>query len=195
MIKNCLILLSCLALSACGYTFQGGGSVLPPDIKVIAIPMVQNASTESSLTTTVTEALRDRFERYGVVTVVEDLGEADAILKARIVKVTRNQRTSTSRTDTELQLDTVLTLAAELRRVTGPVLWRDNNISVSKAFGTTSDVVVTTSPDFASGTLGAADLGALNSREVSRGQEQDALRTLADEAARQIYDSAVAPDF
>jgi hypothetical protein len=75
------------------------------------------------------------------------------------------------------------------------VLWRDNSISVSRAFGTTSGVVVTTSPEFASGNLGASDLGALSSREVSRSQEQDALRALAEEAAVQIYDSAVAPDF
>lgn len=182
-------------LSSCGYTFQGSGSVLPADVKVIAIPLVQNASTESGLTTIFTEALRDRFERYGVVSVVDDANEADAVLRARILKVSRNQRTSTSRTDTELQLDTVLTLAAELRRVTGPVLWRDNNISVSKAFGTTSGVVVTSSPDFASGSLGSSDLGALENRELSRGQEQEALRDLAEQAAVQIYDSAVAPDF
>lgn len=195
MVKHLSLILIAIALSSCGYTLQGSGSVLPPDVKVIAIPLVQNASTESGMTTVMTEALRDRFERFGVVSVVDDPDEADAILKARITKVTRNQRTSTSKTDQQLQLDTVLTLAAELRRVTGPVLWRDNNISVSKAFGTTSGVVVTTSPDFASGTLGAADLGNLDDREVSRGQEQDALRALADEAASQIYDSAVAPDF
>ena len=169
--------------------------MLPPDVKVIAIPLVQNASTEAGLTNVVTESLQDRFERFGVVTVVDDPNEADATLKVRITKVTRNQRTSTSTTDQQLQLDTVLTLAAELRRTSGAVLWRDNNISVSKAFGTTSGVVVTTSPYFASGTLGAADLGRLDDREVSRGQEQDALRALSDEAASQIYDSAVAPDF
>ncbi len=169
--------------------------MLPPDVKVIAIPLVQNASTESGLTTMVTEALRDRFERFGVVTVVDDAASADAILRARILKVSRDQRTSTSKTDTELQLDTTMTLAAELRRVTGPVLWRDNSISVSKEFGTTSGVVVTTSPDFASGLLGSSDLNSLEDREVSRGQEQAALRSLAEEVASQIYDAAVAPDF
>lgn len=189
------ILILAVSLSACGYTFEGGGSILPSDIKVVAIPLVQNASTESSLTNVLTEALRDRFERYGVVSVVDDMDNADAILKARILKVTRSQRTSTSKTDTELQLDTTLTMAAELRRVTGQVLWRDNNIAVSKAFGTTSGVVVTSSPDFASGSLGAGDLGQLSNREVSRGQEQDALRALAEDVAQQIYNSAVAPDF
>ena len=195
MFKHCALLFITCTLCSCGYTFQGSGSVLPPDVKVIAIPLVQNASTEAGLTNVVTESLQDRFERFGVVTVVDDPNEADATLKVRITKVTRNQRTSTSTTDQQLQLDTVLTLAAELRRTSGAVLWRDNNISVSKAFGTTSGVVVTTSPDFASGTLGAADLGSLDDREVSRGQEQDALRALSDEAASQIYDSAVAPDF
>ncbi|MBN8547824.1 MAG: hypothetical protein J0M12_00765 [Deltaproteobacteria bacterium] len=195
MLQRFALFVIAATLSSCGYTFQGSGSVLPPDVKVIAIPLAQNASSESGMTNVVTEAMQDQFERYGVVQVVDDPNEADAVLKVRIVKVTRNQRTSTSKTDTQLQLDTVLTMAAELRRVTGQVLWRDNNISVTKAFGTTSGVVVTTSPDFASGTLGASDLNNLDDREISRGQEQDALRSLAQEAAQQVYNSAVAPDF
>jgi outer membrane lipopolysaccharide assembly protein LptE/RlpB len=184
-----------LCLGGCGYTFQGGGTVLPPDVRRVSIPLVENNSPEAGLSAVVTEALRDQFERYGVLTVVEDGSEADAILRTRIVKVIRESRTSTSETDTALQFDTVLTLAAELQRVTGPVLWRDNNIQVSRAFGSTSGVVVTSSADFAAGSIGGSDLGSLESREVARGQEQDALRALAEQAARQIYDEAVAPDF
>lgn len=182
-------------LTGCGYTFQGGGSVLPSDIKRISIPPVQNNTTESNLSSVMTEALRDQFERFGVVTVVDDPSEADAILRAKIVRVNRESRTSSSRTDTALQFDTVLTLAAELQRTSGTMLWRDNSISVSRAFGTTSGVVVTSSADFASGGLSASDLGALENREVARGQEQEALQNLVEQAARQIYDEAVAPDF
>jgi outer membrane lipopolysaccharide assembly protein LptE/RlpB len=189
------LLLSVLCLFGCGYSFQGGGTVLPPDVRRVAIPLVVNNSPEAGLSTVVTEALRDQFERYGVLTIVEDDADADAILRARIVKVTRESRTSTSDTDTALQFDTVLTLAAELQRMNGPILWRDNNIQVSRAFGTTSGVIVTSSADFASGSLGASDLGSLENREVARGQEQEALRALAEQAARQIYDEAVAPDF
>ena len=196
MLRNIsLCLMLSFTLTACGYTFQGSGSVLPADVKRIAIPNVQNGSTEAGLTTTVTEALREQFERYGAVSVVEETAEADAVLKARITKVSKESRTSSSKTDTALQFDTIMTLAAELRRSNGVVLWRDNNITVSRAFGSTSGVVVTSSSDFASGSIGSADLGNLDDRDVSRGQEQDALQALAEQAARQVYDEAVAPNF
>lgn len=184
-----------LLLAGCGYTFQGSGTVLPPDIKRIQIPIVENESTESGLSRVVTEALRDRFERYGVVTIVDNISEADAILNAKILNVRRETETVTSDTDTTLQSNTTLTVAAELKRVTGPILWRDANMSVSRTTGATSSVVVTSSPEFAQGTLGSQQLSALGSREVERGQESQSLDILADEVARRIYDAAVAPDF
>lgn len=187
----CLLLL----LTGCGYVFQGGGSALPPDIKYVQIPLAVNNTAEAGLSSVVTEALRDRFERFGVLFVVDDLSEADAVLETRIVKVQRETRTVTSNTDTDLQLESQLTLACQLRRVTGPVLWRNNNIMVSKAFGTTSDVVVTSSADFAQSSLNANDLAQLGSREVARGQEFDVFETLAEDAAKKVYNEAVAPDF
>jgi outer membrane lipopolysaccharide assembly protein LptE/RlpB len=195
-----VLLILCLSflVSACGYTLQGGGSILPPDVKRVYVPRVENSTTELALTELLTEALRDRFERFGVVTVVDDVGEADAVLKARILKVSRSTGSVTSNTDTALQVDTTVKVAAELRRVTGPVLWRDMNLSVTKSFGAERSVVVTSSPDFAASSIGAGDLTQLSqggSREVARGQEEEAFSEIADETARIVYDNAVAPDF
>jgi hypothetical protein len=92
-------------------------------------------------------------------------------------------------------MQTTMLMTGELRRVTGPVLWRDNKIIVTQTFGADSSVVVTSSLDFAGGSIGAGDLAGLSSREVSRGQEAGALRALSEQAARQMYDKAVAPDF
>ena len=144
-----LIVFLLLLINGCGYTFQGSGSVLPPDVTRITIPMVENNSTEPGIAEIVTEALRDRFERFGVITVVDNIQEADAVLKARIENVRRGTRTTTSSTDTDLQLDTTLVMSAELKRVSGPLLWRAANLSASRAFGTSSDVVVTSSANFA----------------------------------------------
>ena len=193
--KKSLILFLVIALNGCGYTFQGGGSILPPDIKKVSIPVVENTSTEASLTALLTEALRDQFERYGALTVVEDEKDADVVLRARIVRVTRDTSTSSSRTDTSLQRDSVVQIAAELRRVNGQVLWRAPSMRISRQFGTTSDMVNTSSVGFSASSLGANDLSGLSSREIARGQEEDVFSDLADEAARKIYDDAVAPDF
>ena len=182
-------------LSGCGYSFRGSGSVLPPDVRRIAVPLVENSSPEAGLTLILTEALRDEFERYGAVSIVEDASDADAILKARIVDVRRQTSSVTSKTDTALQFDTTLVMAAELRRVTGGLLWQDRAITVSRPFGATSGVVVTSSAQFSESALGAGDLAGLDSREISRGQEQETLALLAEDVARTVYEKAVAPDF
>lgn len=189
-----LISILCL-FGGCGYTFHGGGSVLPPDVTKVMIPMVENNSTEPGLGAIVTEALRDQFERFGALSVVDSYGEADAVLDAKILEINRATRAVTSNTDTALQYNTTLTLAAELRRVSGPVLWRNPNVAAMKSFGTTSNAVVTSSVDFASGSLGGSDLASLDDREVGRGQEREALMVLAEDIARIIYYEAVAPDF
>jgi len=179
----------------CGYTFRGSESALPPDVKNIYIPQVENNSTKLGLATIVTEAIRDEFDSYGTVAVVDTQSEADAVLKVRILNVKDSTGATRSGTNTALQMQTTMTLAGELRRVTGPVLWRDSAIQATQSFGADSSVVVTSSLDFAGGPSGAGDLAGLSGREVSRGQEATALNTLASNVARQLYDKAVAPDF
>lgn len=185
----------CVCLASCGYTFRGSGSALPPDVKKIYIPRVDNNSTKLGLANVVTEAIKDEFDSYGSISVVDSQGEADAVMKVRIVDVKETTSAVRSNTNTALQMQTTMFLTAELRRVTGPVLWRDNQIRVTQTFGADSSVVVTSSAAFAAGSISAADLSGLSSREVSRGQEAGALNSLAEDAARQLYDKAIAPDF
>ena len=188
------MLLLCL-LSGCGYTFEGAGSVLPPDVTKVYVPRVENTTTETFLTNAVTEALRDRFERYGVLYVVENEAEADAVLEASIIDVKRNTRTSTGDTDTALQFSSSLTIDAELRRVTGGTLWKNKRIVTTRTFGAASNVVVTSSANFASSSINAGDLAGLTDRELSRGQEREVFEEMAEQAARQIYEQAVLPEF
>lgn len=188
-----LILVFCSA--SCGYGFRGSESALPPDVTQVYIPLIKNLSSEPGLEITLTEALRDEFERYGVLTVVDKRNQADAILQGSILSVKQETSTTTSNTDTALQLATVLRISAELRRTTGELLWKNEDLSASKVFGAESGVVVTSSAEFASGGLGASDLASLDSREVSRGQQQQALEDLSEDIAQKIYTVAVLPDF
>lgn len=190
----CLLLLT-VCLSACGYTFRGSGSVLPPDVKAIYVPLAENNSTKLGLAEVVTEAMQEEFDSYGAVMVVERQSDADAILKVTITNVAETTSTVNASSNTAVQMDTTMYLVAELRRVTGPVLWRDAALSVTKSFGTNASVVVETSPDFASGSISSSDLSSLSTREISRGQEAEALMALSQDAARIVYTKAVAPDF
>ncbi|MDZ4787131.1 MAG: LptE family protein [bacterium] len=193
--KKIFIVTLLIAIVGCGYTFQGSGSVLPPEIKNIFIPTVENQTSENRITNLLTEALRERFERYGVITVVDKPDLADAILKVEVLSVEREARSVTSGTDTVLQYETVAQVFGDLKRKDGLVLWRNPLMSVAKGFGTTGQTVVTSSADFAQGGLDAQTLAALNDVEISRGQEQEALIDLSEEVAKSIYEDAVAPDF
>ncbi len=190
-----VFLITVISVSSCGYGFRGSGSILPADVKRVYIPAVENNSSESGLTQTLTEALRDEFERYGALYVVDDLSEADAVLLAKITEVKRETRTSTATDNTALQYDTHLRLSADLSKTNGQKLWSSNKIAVSSSFATSSNVVVTSSADFASSNLNSGDLGNLNNRELARGQERDVLDQLAEKSAREIYTQAVMPEF
>jgi outer membrane lipopolysaccharide assembly protein LptE/RlpB len=190
-----LLLLTIVSLVGCGYTFQGSGSVLPPDVKTVIIPLVENATTEANLTTLVTEALRDKFEQYGAVQVVDSYADADAVLSVKILKLKRSSGSTTARTDTAVQQESTLILSAELKRTSGMLLRRSSQLSVSQAYGITAGSVLTTSASFAAGGLNASDLAGIDNRELSRGQEQEALTGMAESAAKKIYDDFVAPDF
>jgi hypothetical protein len=156
---------------------------------------VTNESTKLGLAQIVTDALRDEFDGYGTVSVVDSQGEADAVLRVRIIDVKETTSATRSNNNTALQMQTTMFLAGEMQRITGPVLWRNNTLRVSQTFGADSSVVVRSSLGFASGPIGPNDLAGLSNREIARGQEADALRSLAGTAARQMYDQAVAPDF
>jgi outer membrane lipopolysaccharide assembly protein LptE/RlpB len=194
-IRRMMVLVVCVFVNACGYTLQGSGTVLPPDVKAVYIPQVQNNSTELGLSDIVTEALREQFESYGVVTVVDRQSLADAVLNVKILNVTRTTRTVLGTDDTATQMETTMILEGELRRTTGPLLWKNNMIRVAQGVGTDRSAVVTSSAAFASGSISSTDLQRLSSREITRSQENEILPNLAAEAARKIYDGSVAPDF
>ncbi len=189
-----IILLSCFTIiSGCGYGFQGGGTILPENIRKIYISRVVNKTTEPNLTQLVAEALSDEFSRYGVIEVVESISDADAELTVQVNQIRKSTRASTSVTDVALQQDLYVTASGTL--FGKQILWQDQAITVVRPFGVSASSVVTSSADFASGNLDTRDLAGLSVREVSRGQEQQALEDIALILARRIYTDAVSPDF
>lgn len=192
---NQIVFLLLLCASACGYNFQGSGSTLPPDVKTVAIKMTENNTTVPALGVRFTEKLRSRFDRYGVVKIVDFGDEADAVLITKITDLTTSVADVTAKTDIALEQDLIFTISADLRRKNGQILYTNPAITVHQRFGQTSDVVVTSSSAFAQGGIGAGTLSSLNSREVTRSQQEAVLEDLMDEAARKLYLDAVASEF
>ena len=181
----------------CGYGLQNSGTVLPPEVKTVAILPVENLTTENALGLRLQSALQERFERYGVVSVVDKPGGADAILTAKVKSVDSRVRNVSDSRDIAIDNNVTLTVAAELKKRDGQILWRDEDFRLTNSFASVSSAVVTSSADFAQGGVDAATLAGLNASpsEIARGQRTDALENLIQEAARQIYNNAVAPDF
>lgn len=189
----------CLAVvaltSGCGYVFQGSSSILPSSVRKIYIPSVSNSTTDARISGSLTEALRDRFDRGGVISLVDNLSEADAVLEVRIRQFQSGAMTTSSATNQALQVDNAMVVSGVLRRVSGQVLWTNPEMRVFRGSAATRGAVVTSSAEFASSGLAASDVLSLNDREVARSQQQSALLGLVDTAARKIFEEAVAPSF
>jgi hypothetical protein len=163
-------------------------------VQTVSIRVAQNDTTEPGLGLKLTEKLISRFERYGVVKVVQTRDEADAELITRVISVNTTTRDVTS-DDIALEQDLTMTISAELRRRNGQVLYRNPGLTTTESFAGTSDVVVTSGSDFQQGGIAAGSLGSLGSREVSRGQQDQVLEELLEETARRLYLDAVAAEF
>ncbi len=193
--KKLLVTFFSINLLACGFQFQGSGSVLPSSIKTVYIKDVINNSTESQAGLLLTEALKDRFDRYGTLQVVESELAADAVLETEIIRFERQSAAVTAATDTALQQDTIMGISAELVSNAGVTLWSNPRITLSQTFGSAANAVVTSAPGFASGGLNASDLGKLNEREIARSQEGQIVEDMTELAAKKIYEQAVLPEF
>ena len=77
------LLLLALAVSGCSYSFRGQSAGA---IKSIAIPTFENLSTEFGIADVVTQSLVRGFQRDGTLRITLE-GQADAILRGRIVRV------------------------------------------------------------------------------------------------------------
>ena len=70
-----------LALTACGYSFQG---TLPQDIQTIAVPIFANRTSQPNVDSIITRAVVQAFVTNGRLRVVR-VAEADVILEGEVV--------------------------------------------------------------------------------------------------------------
>ena len=182
-------------MSSCGYHLQGSSSVLPPDVKRIAIKPVENLTTEVSLSARLTEALRSRFERYAVVDVVEPNQSKDAELITKIIALDTQTRSTSGNTDIAQELDLIISISAELKRTNGQILYKNPLIQRREPIATSGNLVVTSSSSFAQGSISAQNLSGLSAREIARGQQEQIIDEMLDEVARSIYLNAVSAEF
>jgi outer membrane lipopolysaccharide assembly protein LptE/RlpB len=196
--RFCFQLSLLLCISSCGYRLQGSGSILPNDIKTISIKTTKNNTTVPGLGPRFTEKLRSRFERAGIVKILDSGESADAELVTEITQISSRNREVAGKQNVQVEQDLTLNVSVELKKRNGQILYRNLALTASESFGSVGSNVVTTSSSFAQGNLSASSLNSLNQtsqREVARGQSAETLEGLMDEAARKIYLESVSSDF
>lgn len=112
-----------IAVVGCGYHLARPGNNLPPGIREIAVPVLENDTMEPALEAALTDQLRRRFAESGFVRVV-DVDDADAVL---VGKVTKFKTSPISFAESEFAVEYRAQIRVAIRLVDrrGIVLWSD----------------------------------------------------------------------
>ena len=179
-----------LAAAGCGYHLAGSGAALPDTARAISIQPFRNHTREHGLEVRLQRALEDEFRRHGRLRVVADpLG--DLVLNGEIKSITSSP-VAFSGTDEAVQYQGVLQVGVRLvERESGHVLYETKLLQETLDFGAVSGVVIQSSPRFQRGTINASDLANMNNVQLGESRRRDALRSLVDMTARDVYLQAV----
>jgi outer membrane lipopolysaccharide assembly protein LptE/RlpB len=130
--QGIVVLVLVTALTACGYHFKGEGLNAPEGVHTIAIPMLENRTSESGIERVFTNDLAYEFTRSKVLRVVEK-DAADAVLSGIIRSMGVHTIAHTADYDSGERRVT-MTLSLTLKSRDGKVLWSDTSLSDREAF-------------------------------------------------------------
>jgi len=186
LIKNNLWLL-CIVLSACGYQFGGGGTLLPKDAETIFVEPFINRTREVGVSQEFTTAVRSELYRRGRLRLVDGAEQADLIFSG-VVRSLDDQTASVNRHNEALQYESHLVLDVNLRRrEPNEILWRGPGIKLTQIYAGSRAAVVTTSSEFRAGTLNASDVRQLTDIQLTETQKSQAREQLMARFAQDLY--------
>ena len=184
---NALVLVLCLFASGCGYQFVGNGALLPKDARTLFIESFVNRGREVGIEKEVATALRSEFYRRGPLRIVDQFDLADLILTG-VVRPLENTVASVNGYDEALQYYSVILVDVSLRqRESNNVIWRGDSLRFSQLYAGSRAAVVTTSSDFRTGTLNAADVGRLTDIQLTEYDRRDTRKQLTEQLAKEVY--------
>jgi hypothetical protein len=183
-----LVLALCLFASGCGYQFVGNGALLPKEARTVFVESFVNRSRDVGIEKEIATALRGEFYRRGPLRVVDRFELADVILTGVVRPVDTNTVASVNGKDEALQYYAVLLIDVSLRqRESNTLIWRADAMRLSDLYAGSRAAVVTTSSDFRTGTLNAADVGRLTDAQLTEFQRRDSRRQLMEQIAKEVY--------
>ena len=157
------LLIMLFAVGACGYSFRGSTSNLPPDIKTVAIPVFANNSGEIRIETMITDEVIYQFTRSKILTVVPE-GQADAILKGEVRRVIVSDVALTQQETSRQRRVAMLVAARLIRTKDKKAVWADRGMDRWRTYNVSGNP------------------------QADEAAKQAALREVAEELARTLHD-------
>jgi len=137
---TCLYL---LLLMGCGYKMVGKETHLPPNINSLCIPTFVNQTSEPGIEVPFTQGfLREFIQDRRVKVVGRD--EADSILEG-VVKSFQIHSISYDRSGIALEYQATAVVDLTLRKKSGEVLWTEKDLSESRVYRTSQNILVSES--------------------------------------------------
>jgi len=132
-------LLCFLLLSGCGYQMVGKETHVPPGLNSIAIPTFKNQTFEPGIEVPFTQAFLREFIQDRRVKVVDQI-QADSVLEG-IIRSFSISSVSYDKSGFVIEYKTIVVLDLSLKKQTGEVLWEEKNLSETRWFRASSNVL------------------------------------------------------
>ena len=175
-----------LAGAGCGYGFSAKGEAFPKDVQKVFVETLVNRTREVGIEGDMTNALMREIRQKGQLRVVTQLDQADAIISG-VVRNYDSRAVGTNRNDEALQYELTMILDMTLRRrAPDEVLWRTQGIRFAEIYSGSRGAVVTTSSEFKSRSLNAADVPRFTDVQITETLRQEARGRLMERASQDI---------
>ena len=134
--------LTLVATAACGYALVGtvgGTSVIPEEVRTIAVLSFENRTTRPEIDQRVTEEVTSEFAKRSRRKVIADPGAADAVMEGAILQF-ETRPVQFNESGRAIRVETVVVLAATLRETaTDRVLWSQGRLLFREQYEVADD--------------------------------------------------------
>ncbi|MBM4306531.1 MAG: hypothetical protein FJ123_07325 [Deltaproteobacteria bacterium] len=138
-----LIIISINMLLGCGYQMVGKETHLPPGITSLSIPTFVNQTFEPGIEAPFTQGFLREFIQDRRVKVV-GRNEADSVLEG-VIKSFQIYSVSYDRSGVALEYQTTVIIDLTLKKKTGEILWVEKDLSDSRVYRTSANILVSES--------------------------------------------------
>lgn len=178
-------------IGGCGYQFVGESSLLPKDARTIYVEPFINRGRDVGMEKELTTALRAEFYRRSQLRVVDQSEQADLILSG-VIRSLESNVSSVNRQDEVLEYESILILDVTLRRrEPNEILWRGQGVRLTEVHGGSRAAVVTTSSEFRTGTLNAADIRRMTDIQLTEAERRSVRDQLMERFAKELHQRVI----